>query len=692
MRIVILAILMVMLSIPAQANVSLDVSSCTSFCLLSKYSTYLEDLHNTPAFQNILNRIDEFQPSPADTPNFGPTNATYWVRFSLTNPTAKTQVKWLVLHPYVQRAELYAENRNTNLPLTSTGSALALVERPFNNVKPTLQIEVPPDQTVTYFLKIEARVAILKMELWDIAAFAQSESKNQYVYGIWYGLMLVMIFYNLFILTSVKDLSYLYYILYLGGVILNQMGISGHAHYIFPPEIASKSTELFGIFYAFWGVQFVKSFLHTEQNAPRLNQLLSILMVLLALPATLLLLGLYKPTITSLNILGIAIVLTIALGSVSSFYRGYKPARFFLLAWALYLVGILIFMARGLGYLPSNTFTDNSARIGSAIEVILLSIALADRINVMKREKERALKLQLSETQKIVRLNEAFEKFVPHEIIELLGKQDITELKLGDHTQREMSILFSDIRSFTSLSEQMTPEQNFKFINAYLKRMEPIIRENHGFIDKYIGDAIMALFNRSADDAVQAAITMLNTLPLYNFHRKKSGYSPINIGIGINTGKLMLGTIGNEKRMEGTVISDSVNLASRIEGMCKLYGASLLITEDTFFKLENRALYQVRRIDRVMVLGKSDPVTVYEVLDGDPQIIRDKKMQSKRQFEEALALYETSMFLEALAILKIIFKRFPEDQAVRTYINRCETCINGGVEANWNGITRLDHK
>ncbi len=169
-------------------------------------------------------------------------------------------------------------------------------------------------------------------------------------------------------------------------------------------------------------------------------------------------------------------------------------------------------------------------------------------------------------------------------------------------------MLFSDIRDFTTLSESMTQEDNFKFINSYLSRMEPLIVENRGFIDKYIGDAIMALFSGGADDAVKAGIAMLHLLAEYNRHRLKSGYIPIMIGIGINTGSLMLGTVGGHNRMDSTVISDAVNLASRIEGLTKNYGVSLLITHETFLRLTNPADYAFRLIGRVKVKGKSDMV------------------------------------------------------------------------------------
>ena len=164
-----------------------------------------------------------------------------------------------------------------------------------------------------------------------------------------------------------------------------------------------------------------------------------------------------------------------------------------------------------------------------------------------------------------------------------MNKQNILDVKLGDHALKEMTILFSDIRSFTSLSEKMTPQENFNFLNSYLKRMNPFIWNNKGFIDKYIGDCIMALFPDGEESALSAAIEMIKYLPIYNTHRCNYGYTPIKIGIGIHTGTVMLGTIGHEIFMQGTVISDDVNLASRLESLTKLFGISLIVSKEIIF-------------------------------------------------------------------------------------------------------------
>ena len=267
------------------------------------------------------------------------------------------------------------------------------------------------------------------------------------------------------------------------------------------------------------------------------------------------------------------------------------------------------------------------------------------------------------------KLTDAYGRFVPHEFLHFLGYESILEVKLGDQVEKEMSVLFSDIRDFTSLSETMTPAENFQFINAYLSRMEPAITQNFGFIDKYIGDAIMALFDGSADDAVKAGIAMLEELYEYNISRNRPDSPPLQIGIGINTGSLMLGTVGGQSRMDSTVISDAVNLASRVETLTKEYGVSMLITQNTFIELND--FYDLRLIDRVTVKGKSQMVTVYEVFAADPPELRQKKLETKTLFEQALVLYNSDRCVEATRFFSGCLQINPTDNVAQIYMQRC---------------------
>ncbi|MBA2728464.1 MAG: hypothetical protein H0U49_09880, partial [Parachlamydiaceae bacterium] len=214
-----------------------------------------------------------------------------------------------------------------------------------------------------------------------------------------------------------------------------------------------------------------------------------------------------------------------------------------------------------------------------------------------------------------LQLNESYERFVPRDFLNLLGKDSIIDVSLGDHIEKKMSILFTDIRNFTALSEKMTPDENFTFINTILNVIAPIIRKYHGFIDKYVGDAIMALYPESADDAVQCALEMQRALKEYN--QKHNMIEPIRIGIGINTGLLMLGTVGEEQRLGATVISDAVNIASRVESLTREYGVDILITEETYTSLEFPDAYHVEKMVNTLVKGKLKTITVYKVSDSN---------------------------------------------------------------------------
>ncbi len=226
--------------------------------------------------------------------------------------------------------------------------------------------------------------------------------------------------------------------------------------------------------------------------------------------------------------------------------------------------------------------------LGSRIKSLLRVKAYNDHL----RSYQKVLEEKISGKTEELRLTlNSYSRFVPREFLKCLNKQNILDVRLGDQALKEMTILFSDIRSFTSLSEKMTPRESFNFLNSYLKRMNPFIWNNNGFIDKYIGDAIMALFPDGEESALSAAIEMIKYLPIYNSHRSNCGYAPIEIGIGIHSGAVMIGTIGHETFMQGTVISDAVNLSSRLERLTKLYGVSLIVSNNIIFGLKDPTKY-----------------------------------------------------------------------------------------------------
>lgn len=294
----------------------------------------------------------------------------------------------------------------------------------------------------------------------------------------------------------------------------------------------------------------------------------------------------------------------------------------------------------------------------------------------------------------VARMNLATARFVPYEFLALLGKETLIDVRKGDQVAREMSVLFSDIRGFTTLVEKKTPAENFAFINAYLEHMEPAITENGGFVDSFIGDAIMALFEGGAATAVRAGIAMQRRMPSFNAERAKRGEEPIKIGIGLNTGPLMLGTIGGHTHIKCGVIGDCVNLASRIEGMTKMYGATLLISDTTRAGLDEatRASVSLREVDQVAAKGKALPVTIYEVVDADEDGVREKKLATLARYHQALAQYRAREFAEAAKAFESMSAAARGDVVLAMYAERARKYRDAPPPATWDGVEKLDTK
>jgi len=254
----------------------------------------------------------------------------------------------------------------------------------------------------------------------------------------------------------------------------------------------------------------------------------------------------------------------------------------------------------------------------------------------------RELTARVKNHLQLARTHIAYARFVPNDLLRMLGKDHITELSLGDQVARDMSILFLDIRGFTRLSESLTPKETFDFLNSYFQTINPVVVRNRGYIDKYIGDAVLALFPGDATDSVRAGLELLSEVEAFNAANAARGTPTIRIGLGAHHGKIMLGTIGNELRMEGTVISETVNFASRLEGMCKFFGVSLVTSEELAMRLEESVGW--RAIGRVRAKGSSKIVPVAEVFEGDRPSLREAKRASRGEFAAALAAFERGAF------------------------------------------------
>lgn len=275
-------------------------------------------------------------------------------------------------------------------------------------------------------------------------------------------------------------------------------------------------------------------------------------------------------------------------------------------------------------------------------------------------------------------LNKSLSRFVPTDFMRLLNKKSITEVSLGNNAEREMTIMFSDIRAFTSISEKLSPSESFAFINEYLKKIAPIIRKHGGFIDKYMGDGIMALFPNNVNDAILAAKSMMLALDKFNADNKKNNKPTIDIGIGMHTGMCILGTVGEPMRMDTTVIADAVNLAARIESLTKFYKTPIIISEETFKKTGSDLVSYIRFIGTAQVKGKSISTKLYKVFFDN-----QNNIELLDEFDKAITLFYDQKFAEASEIFEKLIQTKLYDGVIEYYFNQSKTHAQNGPPPGW---------
>jgi adenylate cyclase len=268
---------------------------------------------------------------------------------------------------------------------------------------------------------------------------------------------------------------------------------------------------------------------------------------------------------------------------------------------------------------------------------------------------------------------------------EILGGQSV-----------EATVLFADIRLFTTLTEALGAQGTVALLNEYFSIMVNCITQEGGMLDKFIGDAIMAEFGipiphgDDPDRAMRAAISMITELNAFNQQRQTRGQKPIHIGIGLNTDAVVSGNIGSPKRMDYTVVGDGVNLASRLESACKEYSAQILCSENTYKKLKGS--YRAREVDRVVVKGKTEPVGVYEILDFHTDETFPNMPEAINIFRGGLKYYRSGAFDRAIAQFREVLALHPGDKLSETYVERCDYLKAHPVNGEWDGVWRMTGK
>ncbi len=323
-----------------------------------------------------------------------------------------------------------------------------------------------------------------------------------------------------------------------------------------------------------------------------------------------------------------------------------------------------------------NRFTKEDIQLLTAFSS-LIAISIENALNV----------------EQIKKTMHAFEYFVPPKYLKRILKDGIENIHLGQGERCELTILFLDIRDFTTLSENMTSDDIAKFLNNYFEQMNTIISGNNGAIDKFIGDGFMAIFDSDDPcDAINSAVQIKEHLIEYNKIRVKYNRTPLRIGIGISTGDVTIGTIGSKDRMDTTSVGNAVSTAKRIETLTKTYRLTILVSYSTVYKIHDNKDLLIREIDSIRIKGRKAPEVIYEVYNVDNEEIVRKKQESYADLLQGISYYKARLWDEAISALKRCFEIFPKDTVVLNYIRRCKFYKKNPPDNDWDGTVPSGEK
>ncbi len=294
-----------------------------------------------------------------------------------------------------------------------------------------------------------------------------------------------------------------------------------------------------------------------------------------------------------------------------------------------------------------------------------------------RRQVQEQLKRQMEAAWTINQaLTEKFRLFVPEALMERIAPKGVESIQLGNATEEEVTVLLCDIRDFTAMTESQPPSETINWLNEFFSQMSQAIDAHFGFIDKFMGDALLAVFDRSeshATDAIQAAVTMQQQIA--GFNQDYQAYQlkePLRVGIGIHTGKAAIGALGSQLRMEPTVIGDVVNTASRLEHLTKIYGCSLIASETTVNALQNNSKFCYRWLDQVVPTGKQEHLNLYEILGTSEHALDPLKVQTQAIYEAAVEAWHQGNYQQALTCWQQICDRHSEDKVAQYHKKRCQ--------------------
>jgi len=457
--------------------------------LIGKQVEILNDSLNRYTIQDVLHS-DAFYHSDVNTPNFDISSSTYWIRFSIKNQTHQSLLLEID-NALIDTCNLYVV-KDGNATLTQAcGAAKVYTNRKYKYPAFVYDLNTPFDSTYTYILKIRSSEQLLvPMIVSSSQALGEDQNTRDIISGIHMGVLLIMIFYNLFVFLSVKDRSYLYYVLYILFIGLAQITLTGYSFkYLFPdsPRLFNYSIVVSSSLAGIFAIAFIRTFLHTKRQTPVLDKLLLFFGVFYTVAAILRLAGLDQISSRAVDIAALGASAVVYAVTIKLSLRNYRPAKFFLIAWTIFIIGLILFVLRNLNILPYSNFTNYTMQVGTVLEVALLSIALADKINQFKKEKEDSQAQALEAAQENARIireqNLILETKVKERTMELTASNTELNKTLIDLKEAESQLVESEkMASLGQLTAGIAHEINNP-INFVTSNVNPLRRDVEMLLD-----------------------------------------------------------------------------------------------------------------------------------------------------------------------------------------------------------------
>lgn len=462
---------------------------------IGKYVWLLKDSTCKMGINEVQSSKD-FELSSQVVPRFGFTKAAIWVKFQVKNISTESHLILILATPLIDEAELFTLNEDGSYSSAVIGQNIPFFKRKYLNPNYLFDLYIEQGSLKTYFIKIKSFDQIeLPLKITTPILTFSSTTNQEFLFGIYVGIMIIMIFYNLFIYFSIRDKSYLYYVIYILSIMLTQTTFHGYTFkYLWPncPKFEVQSILLLSILVGFTSVEFLRVFLNTKKHVPKLDKVFLIAYLFYFTATILVMMGLYQ----------VSWVLILCIVSPLSLYMlfigfkiasmGYRPAKFFSIAWSIFLVGVFIYAMKDFGILPYNNFTVYTMPIGSAIETVLLSFALADRINILKKEKEQSqatMVLALQEKEKLIKeQNIVLEQKVNERTVELRGANKELGAALTNLKDTQTQLISSEkMASLGQLTAGIAHEINnpINFVSANLKPLKMGISDIIELLKKY---------------------------------------------------------------------------------------------------------------------------------------------------------------------------------------------------------------